>query len=188
MTVFGKLVWAMAALFVAATGSLADGPDERSRLFEELRNAPTEPAARAAEDAIWKMWMAQGPTPEVRRDVAQAMDARGSYDFDKALGILDGVVAAAPDYAEGWNQRAFIWFLKENYDESLADLDRTLELEPKHFGALAGKALVLMRQGRTELSQEALRQAIEIDPWLKERHMLVPKPGEVIPRPGGTPI
>lgn len=183
-----RLVLAFLALFLAASAMPSAEPDERGRLFEELLNAPTETAARTAEDAIWKMWMAQGPTAQVRRDVAEAMRARENYDFDKALGILDGVVAAAPDYAEGWNQRAFVHFLKENLDESLSDLQRALELEPKHFAALAGKALVLMRQGRMELGQQALREAIAIDPWLKERHMLIPVPGEVLPRPGGTPI
>ncbi|MEX0406263.1 tetratricopeptide repeat protein [Aquibium sp. LZ166] len=184
----GRLVFAFLALLLAAAPLQAADPDERERLFEELLNAPTETAARTAEDAIWRMWMAQGPTAQVRRDVAEAMRARESYDFDQALRILDGVVAAAPDYAEGWNQRAFVHFLKENLDDALSDIDRALELEPKHFAALAGKALVLMRQGRMELSQQALREAIAIDPWLRERHMLIPMPGEVLPRPGGTPI
>ena len=104
--------------------------------------------------------------------------------FDEALRLLDEVVTAAPGYAEGWNQRAFIRFLKDDLDGSLEDIDRTLELEPKHFAALAGKAMILMRQGRMELGQAALRRAVEIHPWLKERSMLIPAPGEVVPGPG----
>src|SRR5690606_31046067 len=94
-----------------------------------------------------------------------------------ALAILDGVVADAPDYAEGWNQRAFIRFLRDDPDGSLEDIERTLALEPLHFAALAGKAMILMRQGRIEPGQEALRRAVEIHPWLKERAMLLPPPG-----------
>lgn len=156
----------------------------RRLLFERLRNAATRSEGRAAEDAVWRMWMEQAPSPDVARDVEEAMNARESYDFDKALRILDGVVVAAPDYAEGWNQRAFIHFLKEDLDAALEDIDRALELEPKHFAALAGKAIILMRQGRMELGQKALRQAVEIHPWLKERSMLIPVPGEIPPGPG----
>ena len=164
----------------AASAEEARIETRRQLLFERLRNATTEQEGRLAEDAIWRLWMAAAPS----RAVDQAMDARESYDFDRALAILDGVVSQAPDYAEGWNQRAFIRFLKDDLDGSLADIDRTLELEPKHFAALAGKAMVLMRQGRMELGQAALRRAVEIHPWLKERSMLIPAPGEVVPGPG----
>lgn len=179
---------AIALLLLTAQIAPAADADERDRLFAELQSAPTEAAARVAEDAIWRMWMAEGPTAEIRIAVADAMRARESYDWDKALALLDGVVEAAPDYAEGWNQRAFIHFLKEDFDASLADLDRALELEPRHFAALSGEAMVLMRQGRVELGQKALRAAIAIDPWLRERHMLIPVPGESTPPPGGKTL
>ena len=157
----------------------------RDRLFDRLKNAMTEAEGRAIENAIWEMWMADAPTADIGRDVEDAMNARESYDFDRALSLLDGVVAAAPDYAEGWNQRAFIRFLKEDLDGALEDLDRALELEPRHFGALSGKAIVLMQQGRVELGHEALREAVAIHPWLKERSMLPPDPA---PDPQGRDI
>lgn len=167
------------ALGLAAAPALAGdaSPVQLERLFERLRNAPTEADGRAAEDAIWRHWMAQGPTADIRKDVDAAMSARSGYDFARALKLLDGVVARAPDYAEGWNQRAFIHFLRDELDESLADIDRALALEPRHFAALSGRAIILMRQGRMELGQKALREAVEIHPWLKERSMLIPVPG-----------
>ena len=174
---------AMAALAFAGTATASQKPD-RAALFRRLRDAQTEREGRMAEDAIWRMWMAQGPTEAVREAVSEAMRRRESYDFDRALAILDGVVADAPAYAEGWSQRAFIRFLKDDFDGSLEDIERALALEPLHFAALAGKAMILMRQGRMELGQTALRQAVEIHPWLKERSMLIPLPGEIPPGPG----
>lgn len=156
----------------------------RKKLFERLSGARTEMEGRVAEDAVWRFWMEAAPGRAVAAAIDQAMDARESYDFDHALEVLDGVVSEAPEYSEGWNQRAFIRFLKEDLDGSLEDIDRTLELEPKHFAALAGKAMILMRQGRMDLGQAALRRAVEIHPWLKERSMLTPPPGEVVPDPG----
>lgn len=182
---FGLLLGAA----IAAVPAGAVGADERRaererRLFERLRNAATEQEGRLAEDAVWRMWMDAAPSMDVARRVQAAMDARESYDFDKALAILDTVVADVPDYAEGWNQRAFIRFLKDDLDGSLEDIDRALALEPRHFAALAGRGIILMRQGRVELGQAAIREAVAIHPWIAERSMLIPVPGEVTPGPG----
>jgi tetratricopeptide (TPR) repeat protein len=181
-----QLLVLAAVLPFAFAASAQEAPIETRRrmLFERLRNAMTEQEGRRAEDAVWRLWMEAAPSRAIARAVDEAMDARESYDFDRALAILDGVVTQAPDYAEGWNQRAFIRFLKDDLDGSLEDIDRALELEPKHFAALAGKALILMRQGRMDLGQAALRRAVEIHPWLKERSMLIPVPGEIAPGQG----
>ena len=93
------------------------------------------------------------------------MRMRGQYDFQGARDLLDEVIAEAPDYAEGWNQRAFVLFLQGNYEASLEDIDKTLALEPRHFGALSGKAMIFMTLGRVKLGQETLRQAVEIHPY-----------------------
>ncbi len=168
------LALAVLALAPAAAES-PSGPTDA--MFDKLRNASSEPAARAAEDVIWRAWM-MGPSQEATLLVEKAMERRRWYDFAGALAYLDEAVALAPGWAEPWNQRAFIRFLREEYDESLEDLDRALELEPRHFAALSGKARILMRQGRMELGQQALRKAVEINPYLRERDMLIVLPGE----------
>ncbi len=151
----------------------------REQLFRQLKQARNEQEARAAEDQIWLFWT-QGPDKEATEQMAAILAARRAYDNEKALKIADALVARLPDYAEGWNQRATVLFFMDDLDGSLEAIEHVLALEPKHFGALAGKAVILMHQGRVELGQEALRRAVEIHPFLKERGMLV--------RPRGTPI
>jgi len=183
----GRRAFIAALLVLPLPPGLADDrPDAemRERLFRDLRNAPTERAGRMAEDAVWRMWMAQAPTETVRLFVVDAMRKREIYDWDGALTILNDVIEQAADYAEGYNQRAFIRFLKRDYDGSLSDIDKALELEPLHFAALSGRALILLQQGRIDVGQKALRQAVEIHPWLKERSMLIPMPGEDLPGTG----
>jgi len=153
----------LAALFTVGEAWAEDAPD-RGALFRRLREARTEREGRMAEDAVWRLWMAEGPTAAIREAVAEAMRKRESYDYAGALAILDGVVADAPRYAEGWNQRAFIRFLRDDPDGALEDIERTLALEPRHFAALAGKATILIRQGRMEPGQETLRRAVAIHP------------------------
>jgi len=150
---------------------------EKDALFEALKNAPSEQAAETIENQIWETWLGAAPTPEIRAKIDQAMERRGIYDFEGARQLLNEVVDTAPDYSEGWNQRAFILFLQGKYDESLEDITRVLELEPRHFGALSGRAMILMTQGRVELGQKALREAVDIHPYLKEHNMLIQPKG-----------
>lgn len=156
----------------------SDARAVHDRLFEALRTAPTEQAARAVEDRIWRFWMRSAPDPESADLMNKAMERREQYDFAGAIEHLDKLVARAPDWSEAWNQRATVLFFQEEFDRSLEDVEKVLALEPRHFGALAGKAVMLMQQGRIELGQKALREAVAVHPWLRERRMLLQSPGQ----------
>jgi len=165
---------ASAALAPSVSAAAVDKEALRDRLFARLAAAKTEEEGREAEDAIWRMWV-DHPDRKVREALALGMRQRDSHEWDKALQSFSRVILIDPDYAEGWNQRAFIYFLKEDFDAALADLDRTLELEPRHFGALSGKAMILMRTGHAEEGRAVLRKAVAIHPFLKERGLLAPE-------------
>ncbi len=83
-----------------------------------------------------------------------------------------------PDYAEGHNQLAFAYFLQDKLEASSDSLDRAIELEPQHFGALAGKGLVFIKQGRDDIAQIFLRRAQKVNPWLNERGLIKSVPGQ----------
>lgn len=149
---------------------------ERARLYEILKSAKSEAGGRYVADAIWRNWMDSAPNSEIAELVAQAMERRRWYDYDGALEILNKVVEQAPEYSEGWNQRAYILFLQQKFDSSLEDVEKALELEPRHFAALSGKARILFHQGRHELAQKALKVAVDIHPWIYERFLLTQPP------------
>lgn len=151
-------------------------PEKRqhiNRLFEMLGKAKNEKTAREVENEIWQSWMALPSDLDLREMMNEAMSARRSYNFERAISLLDHVVKRAPQYSEGWNQRAFVLFLQEKFEASLNDLDKALALEPRHFGALAGKARIFIFQGRFEKGQALLKEAVEIHPFLRERSMIV---------------
>lgn len=172
------LIHMVAIALVAAVGSPAhaDTASQRKKLFEALKTARTEAEGRAAENAIWRWWLDQAPTLEVRHAIDHGMERRESYDFEAAEMSFDSAVRDAPFYAEGWNQRAFARFLRDNIDGALSDLEMAVELDPDHFAAWSGMYHVLMRMGRPEVAVAALSRAVTIHPWLKERGMLPPDP------------
>ncbi len=159
----------------------AQSSSRREKLFAYLAEARTEAEGRAIEEEIWRYWLDLAPDGASRSLVDQAMQRRESYDFAGAEALLDQAVERSPTYAEAWNQRAFIRYLRDNDQGAEDDLLQTLELEPKHFGALAGLFLVLFRRGRIEQANAALVQAVRIHPWLKERTMLPPDPAATRP-------
>lgn len=153
----------------------------RDRLFTALAMAKTEAEGRAVEDEIWRFWLDLAPDARSRALVDEAMRRREAYDLAGAEQLLDEAVKLAPSFAEAWNQRAFVRFLRDNDEGAESDLLKALELEPKHFGALSGLFYVLFRQGRSEAAVSALEQAVRIHPWLKERSMLPPDPDAARP-------
>lgn len=148
-----------------------DFSQEHAILMRELKAAPDETTANRIADGVWRLWTT-APDAHAQDLLDRGMERREAYDFEEAESLFDALIAYCPAYGEGYNQRAFIRFLREKYDESLEDLDRALELVPDHFAALSGRGLVLLRQGRVELAQAALRAAVALHPWIRERGLL----------------
>jgi len=157
---------------VAKAADNTDSQVLKSALFNDLATAETESHGRAAEAAIWQFWFDQAPTKQARESLDAGMKRREAYDFEAAENHLDEVVHTAPLYAEGYNQRAFVRFLRENYSGSQDDLEKALELEPNHFGAMSGLYHILRIENRQNAALRILTDAVAIHPWLKERNGL----------------
>ncbi|MGB7285600.1 MAG: hypothetical protein WBC71_01590 [Salaquimonas sp.] len=157
--------------------ALADSTKKltEDELFEKLSNAKTEFEGRDTEFQIWEYWTAQAPSDEIRAKLTRGMQKRRESDFPWSEDLFDEVIKAAPEYAEGWNQRGFVRFLRGNLEGALSDLEKTVELEPRHFGALSGMYHVLRLLNRSEAAIRSLHMAVTIHPWLKERNDLPEK-------------
>ncbi|MGD1878145.1 MAG: tetratricopeptide repeat protein [Kiloniellaceae bacterium] len=147
-------------------GVWADQNDSRlETLFVRLLEAPGPGEALPAEAAIWQIWLQSddGAVQGLMRDGLEAM-SRG--DYRHALTKFDQMVLIAPDFAEGWNKRATVHYLLGTYAASLGDIAKTLELEPRHFGALAGRGLVYMALEDERRALKAFEAALAIHPNL----------------------
>jgi tetratricopeptide (TPR) repeat protein len=157
------LLAAVASLGFSA-GAAADQRDPNlPPLFKFLKSATRTDEASAVEDKIWEIWSVTGD-PKLDALMVASSEAMERRDFPTALKSLDAIVQARPDFAEGWNKRATVYFLMGDYQKAIADIDRTLELEPRHFGALSGLGLTNMKLGRDAAAADAFQRLITIDP------------------------
>ncbi|MGH6815336.1 MAG: tetratricopeptide repeat protein [Hyphomicrobiaceae bacterium] len=142
-------------------------------LFSRLKIIRDETEADAAVAEIWQLWMKSS-----RNDIDTLMQHAVTYiavgHLEWALRTLDQVVERAPDYAEGWNKRATVLYVLGQHPRALADIEKVLTLEPRHFGALAGRGLIHAAAERWREAFDAYMQALVHNPFLKERHGLIP--------------
>lgn len=148
-----------------------DRSAEKAFLFDSLASARNEVEAQPFNQGLWEIWT-EAPDTIAQSMLDEGMARMRVADYLGAVAVFDRLTAYCPDYAEGYNQRAFTYFLGRNFIAALADLDRALVLEPNHVGALSGKGLTLIELGREAEAQEALRAAVALHPWLAERALL----------------
>lgn len=142
-----------------------------SALIDDIRDAPNEAAARPISGEMWKLWL-MAPDASAQEVLDQGMRQRNNYDLSGSIASFDRLVSYCPHYAEGYNQRAFSYFLTEDFGAALIDLDAALRLSPDHVGAQSGRALTLMNLGRIEEARSQMQAALENNPWLSERALL----------------
>ncbi len=132
-------------------------------LFKRLGAADDPEAAQALAEAIRHVWMqSQSDTAAlIMQRAALATEAR---NYPLALSLLDKVVSLEPAWAEAWNERATVRFLSDDDEGAMADIDRVMKLEPRHFGALRGMGAILQRAGLEKRALEAYKKALEIYP------------------------
>ncbi|MCA0451886.1 MAG: tetratricopeptide repeat protein [Proteobacteria bacterium] len=157
---------ALAALIIFAPGIARAAQDARlDPLFEKLKAASDSREAQIYENAIWRVWL-EPEDGAINSLMRLGLDAQNRNDMFGAFAIYDAITGLKPDYAEGWNRRATVLFLLDRLDESRKDAEKTLELEPRHFGALSGLGLIAMRQNHPDKALEVLEKALAINPHM----------------------
>lgn len=137
--------------------------DTLDQLFDKLRKEVVPRRANATAGQIWREWSLSG-SRSIDLLMAWANKAVREKKYSTALDFLDQIVILQPDYAEGWNRRATVHYYNTDFSRSLADIEKTLALEPRHFGALAGLANILERLERDEEALETWYQLLSIYP------------------------
>ncbi|HYN39485.1 MAG TPA: hypothetical protein VES39_09540 [Rhodospirillales bacterium] len=146
-------------------------PPSLNPLFARLRDEAAAAEAWSIEDDIWQIWSAH-PDPDATAAMETAIAAVAGKRWKEARTLLDGLVHAQPLWPEAWNKRATLAFLRGEDAASARDISRTLLLEPRHFGALAGFAQICLRHGDAHAALIAVEAALRIHPHLAQMRIL----------------
>ena len=138
---------------------------ELDRLFSALLGADDFAQGSRITEEIWQRWR-QVDDPAIKDLLAIGISAMSAHDLEMALDSFDQVIEKAPEFAEGWNKRATVYYLMGKYNHSIRDIRQTLLLEPRHFGAMAGFAWILLYQRDFEMAEYVLRKALSVNPFL----------------------
>lgn len=172
-----KSIVTAALLIYTASSAVAEcpaAPDHSLRLGELITSAQIatdERAAQAVSNRMWELWV-DAPDDRAQAFLDEGVARRESYDFAGAISVFEDLIEYCPNYPEGYNQKAFAHFLRQEYDIALIELDKAIERSPNHIAAISGKALTLIGLKRDDEAQIALRKALSLNPWLKERQFL----------------
>ena len=147
-----------------------DHSEDLEKLIAEVQNTDNESMARTISDKMWLLW-ADAPDEYSQELLDEGMSRRTASDYSGAIKVLDELVKYCPEFAEGYNQRAFVNFLRREYEAALPDLERAIELSPRHIAAMTGQALTLIALERTGEALIILHRALKLNPWLGERHL-----------------
>ena len=136
-------------------------------MFERLRVTQDLAEARGIEGTIWEIWTESG-NATVNRAMLIGIASMHAGQLGTALNKFNEVIQLAPNFAEGWNKRATIFYLMKKFDRSVNDIAQTLKLEPRHFGALSGLGLINQAIGQNKAAIKAFEHALDLNPHLPD--------------------
>ena len=161
-----KLAVAFAVCLCSSPIAIADQNDQRlDELFKQLHMVKNQEAGNDITDQIWKIWR-ESSDDEINNLMHAGVSAMATGRLRRAERIFDEIIYKAPEFAEGWNKRATVYYFRREYQKSATDVRQTLLLEPRHFGATAGLGLIFLSLNYYESALEAFQQALDINPHL----------------------
>ena len=155
----------------------ADQNDKRlNYLFDKLVVAEEEKEINKITNQIWKIWH-EIDDPKTTKEFETGVQMMNLGYFKRSIDYFDNVIIKNPNFAEAWNKRATAHFMMGNFDLSMQDISKTLQLEPRHFGALDGMSLIFIHTNQFEKAIEVYDKMLEIFPnsistKLKKENML----------------
>jgi tetratricopeptide (TPR) repeat protein len=151
---------AEAVVWLANRGDMADA----ALLHERLRDESAF-VRGFAEQGLWLLWSRSGDV-EIDALMARGSEAMNAARYSEAISVFSEVIQRKPDFAEGWNRRATVYYLAGEYAKSIADCDEVLKRNPGHFGALSGLGQIYLQLEKYEEALAWFRRALDVNPNL----------------------
>ena len=161
--------------FIFCTSVNSENFEQKNKLnwlFDQLEKVDNSKTAVLLEEKIWSVWN-EHPNDErltEKLKLGTELMQYGSYDY--ALKIFDNIIKTDPNWSEVWNKRATVFFLMNRYTKSLNDIDKVLDIESRHFGALSGQARIFIKLQEYESAIESLKRALKFYPTFKSGNLI----------------
>ena len=143
-----------------------------NNLFSQLKKVNDSIAAELLEKKIWSIWNKHPNDIRLteKLELGTELMQYGSYDY--ALKVFDNILNSDPEWSEAWNKRATVYFLMNQFTDSLDDIDKVLNIEPRHFGALSGQARIFIKLQKYEKAIKSIERALKFYPSFKSGEMI----------------
>ena len=135
---------------------------------------PDEVVRVLAENSVWQVWTRSGDA-EIDGLMLTGMEQMNRGDGPGAVETFTKIIERRPDFAEGWNKRATVYFLMGENEKSLHDCDEVMKRNPAHFGALAGYGQIYLRMDQPERALTYFRRALRINPNMRGVQQVIPE-------------
>jgi|TARA_B110000881_G_scaffold183417_1_gene170607 tetratricopeptide (TPR) repeat protein len=142
-------------------------------LFNQLEKVNNSKSAALLEKKIWSIWNKHPTNNRLTERLEFGTELMQYGDYDYALRIFDNIIVTDPKWSEAWNKRATVYFLMSQFTNSLNDINKVLNIEPRHFGALSGQARIFIKLQKYERAIKSIEKALKFHPTFRS--------GELIP-------
>ena len=142
------------------------------KLFDQLIETNDLKNAEQLEKRIWAIWSKHPNDHELTDKMEFGTELMQYGDYNYALKVFDNIIVTDPQWSEAWNKRATVYFLMNEFKNSLDDIDKVLSMEPRHFGALSGQARIFIRLQKYEKAIKSIKKTLEFYPSFKSQELI----------------
>lgn len=163
-----RLITVFVLLATMVFASVVEARQSNARLdvlFARLQVTENSNEAEGIVAMIWGLWTT-AEDAEIDRLMIMGVGAMNTGRFTKALDVFNAIIDTDPEFAEGWNKRATLFYLMGRYEDSIVDVERTLALEPRHFGALSGMGMIYSALEDEKAALGWFERALEVNPHM----------------------
>jgi len=142
------------------------------KLFDQLIKVGDSDNAEKLEKKIWSVWSNHPNNNGLTEKLEFGTELIQQGDYSYALRVFDNIITTDPKWSEAWNKRATVYFLMNEFTNSLDDIDKVLSIEPRHFGALSGQARIFIKLQKYEKAIKSIERALKFYPSFRSQELI----------------
>jgi len=169
---FDKIILVILHISIFFSSAQSSQENILNSLFSQLEKVNNSKSAALLEKKIWSIWNEHPTNNKLTERLEFGTELMQYGDYSYALKVFDNIIVSDPKWSEAWNKRATVYFLMSQFTDSLVDIDKVLNIEPRHFGALSGQARIFIKLQKYEEAIKSIERALKFYPSFKSGDMI----------------